>query len=346
MPSKKIRLAVLGAGNMGTAVAQILAKNGHRVWLWDYNPATIQAIKADGENKQFLPGIKLSHNIIPEKSMQTAVEKSALVVLACASPYVRATTQHLAHCITPPTPPLNLRGGSGGVIIAHVIKGLEEKTFLTMHEVIQSVLPAILRRSVVTISGPSIAKEFVQGVPTAVVAASENSKARELVRHVFESRSFKVALSSDFRGVGICSALKNVYAIALGMCDGMRLTMNTKAFMATAALHEMSEVVKTAGGKSSTVHGLAGLGDMIVTGLGEGRNRALGERICREGSCKFVFKDKTHTFEGVGATRSFYEFARKHKIRAPLIQTVYDVLYCSVDPCKAVEIFFADARFD
>ena len=328
-------VAVLGAGQMGTAVAQLLAQNGHKVWLWDYNPETIKVIKEKGENP-FLPDIKLSKRIKPEISMQLAVARAELIVLAASSPYMRATAKHLSHC---------LETHKGKIVIAHIAKGLEEKTFLTIHEIVQSELPANLWREVVTISGPSIAKELVRGAPTAVVAASKSPAARELVRKIFESKTFRVATSADIKGEGICGALKNVYAIALGMCDGMQLTMNAKAFMLTVVLSEMEEIAQAFGGKRETVYGLAGLGDMIVTGLGDGRNRALGERICRDGSCKFVFKEKeAQTHEGVAATKVTHDFLVKKKIRAPLAEMVYSVIYRGADPCAEIKKFFAKIK--
>lgn len=358
MTMGKTRIAVLGAGNMGTAVAQVLAKLGHRVWLWDYNRETVETIARTGGNGEFLPGVQLSKNIVAEVNMEQVLARAELVVLAVATPYVRATARHLGHCfdITPPTSPylkgrgrltrphLKVRGGQGSFmshpIIAHVAKGLETKTNLTMHEVIQSELPLVLRRSVVTISGPSIAKELVAGVPTAVVAAGQDKKAAELVQKIFNSNTFKVATSSDWKGISICGALKNVYAIALGMCDGMRITFNAKAFMFTVAVQEMETVVMALGGKAATVHGLAGIGDLVVTGLGDGRNRALGERICKEGHCKFVWDKSAQTHEGVAATKVFHDLTRHGKINAPLIRMVYSVLYKGVDPCKAVQAFF------
>lgn len=345
---------------MGTAVAQVLAQNGHHVWLWDYNPHTLEAIKTNKESP-FLPGVKLSQRIKLETIMQTAVAKAGIVLIAASSPYVRTTVRHLSRCF-------EMRHGQ--TVVAHVAKGLEEKTFLTMHEVIQSELPADLYNLVVTISGPSIAKEFVNGVPTAVVAAGKNTIACKKIRDVFESDSLKVAISNDVKGVGICGALKNVYAIALGMCDGMRLTMNpirgrsskddrtsllggpasngmnAKAFMLTMALREMEEIAHAFGGKKETVYGLAGLGDMIVTGLGEGRNRALGERLCRGGSCEFVFKRRSaQTYEGVTATKVLFDLTRRKKVKAPLIEMINRVLYGGADPCKELKRFFAGIEF-
>jgi len=334
--SKGKIIAVLGAGNMGSAVAQILAQKGHRVLLWDYDPQTVSAIRLHGENKKFLPGVKLSPRVLPQADMQQAVEKAALVVIAVASSYVRSIARHLAHC---------LESAGHEAMVAHVAKGLEEKTFLTMHEVVQSELAPRSRRNVTTIAGPSLAKEFVRGIPTAVVAASESPRARELVKKVFESKTFRVATSGDIAGVGICSALKNVYAIAVGMCDGMRFAMNAKAFMVTAALQETERIVKSFGGARDTVYGLAGVGDLIVTALGEGRNRALGERICREGSCRFVFKEKgATTYEGVAAAKILRQFVRTKQISAPLLEMVYRVLYRGTDPCAEVRRFFAEFR--
>ena len=337
-----LNVAVLGAGNMGTAIAQILALRGHSVRLWDFNPETVEAIRRASENK-FLPGVKLSKHISADASMEHAVKDATLVVVAVASPFVRATGRRLAQClsITPPQSSPYLKGRKIEIVVAHVVKGLEEKTNLTMHEVIQSELPPMLRRGVVTISGPSIAKELVVGTPTAVVAASQDRRASELVRSVFESDTFKVETSLDWKGVSICGALKNVYAIALGMCDGMRLTMNAKAFLFTVALTEMERAVRAFGGKHETVYGLAGVGDLVVTGLGDGRNRALGEQICEKGHCKFVWNKNGQTHEGVVATKVFYDFARAKHLDVPLLEIVYRVLFKDADPCKILTHFFA-----
>ncbi len=320
---------------MGTAVAQVIAGNGYKVKLWDYNPETIRAIGRDGENKNFLPGVKLSANIKLEPSMAAAVEGAQIIIIAVSSPYVRTVAKKL-------TPLLKNKN----IVAAHVAKGLEEKTFLTMHEVIQSEFPRALRKNVVTVSGPSVAKEFVMGIPTAVAASGESKKAREIIRRVLTSNTFKVASSADYKGAGICSALKNVYAIAHGMCDGLRLTMNAKAFLLTVAVSEMELIVKAFGGKKETVYGLAGLGDLITTSLGQGRNRALGERICAEGSCEFIFAQKSEqTFEGVAAAKSIHDFIKKKKIKAPLAQMVYRVIRKGADPCEELRSFFADFNF-
>ena len=360
--AKVFKVTVLGAGNMGTAVAQHLAKLGHHVWLWDYNPETVVAIAREHENAQFLPGVKLSRRVVPEADMQKAVEGAIMVVIAVASPYVRTIARQLGCCLSTllshsesntvkrripynrawdPSPAAQ----DDTVVVSHIAKGLEPKTNLTMHEVIQSELSAGLRRSVVTISGPSIAKEMVRGIPTAVVAAGSNARARELVRTVLEAPTLKVATSVDWKGVSICGALKNVYAIALGMCDGMQMTFNAKACLFTAALAEMERMVCALDGKHDTTYGLAGLGDMVVTGLGDGRNRALGEQICKAGHCKFVWNKNATTHEGVAATKVFYDLARRKKLHAPLIAMVYHVLYRGADPCKVLTRFFSNCTF-
>lgn len=327
-------IAVLGAGNMGTAVAQILAEKGHRVVLWDHNPEIVRTIADTSENKRFLPGIRLSERITMKSRLAKALEDAEIAVVAVSSAYVRTTAHRLAATL-----------GGKRPIIMHIAKGLESGTYRTMHEVIQEKLPPPFRRSVVTLSGPSIAKEFVREVPTAVVAASADIRAAKRVREVFESAHFKVALSRDVRGVGLCGALKNVYAIALGMCDGMRLTMNAKAFMFSVAVEEMRRALRAFGGDPETAHGLAGVGDLAVTGLGAGRNRAVGERICREGHCKFIFEENAEIAEGVHAAKVFTAFARTKRLEVPLAATVYRVLYQGVDPCPEVLRFFGEFRF-
>lgn len=331
----KYKIVVLGAGNMGTAIAQMFASNGHEVRLWDYNPETIKEIKQNGENKRFLPGIKLLGNIQPEADMDKAVSGTQIVILAVASPFVRGIAAALAKII------------KNDQIIGHVAKGLEEKTYLTMHEVIQSQLKPNLGHKVVTITGPSIAKEFARGVPTAVMAMSQSGEAAKTMRQALESDLFKVATGRDFKGAGILSAIKNVYAITVGMCDGLLLSMNAKAFIFIVALKEMEAIVTAFGGKKETVYSLAGVGDLLVTSLGDGRNRALGERICKDNSCEFVFKEKSvQTFEGVAATKAIYNFLQKKKLKAPLAEMVYRVLYKGADPRKEVKNFFSKFKFD
>lgn len=321
-------LAILGAGAMGTAVAQTLAMNGHAVRLWDYNTETVQTIRRSRENP-FLPGIRLHRRITAHEDMATAVADISLIIIAAASPFVRGTTKRLAPLLR----------GQRGIIVAHVAKGLEQKTNATMHEVIQSELPATLRPLVVTLSGPSLAGDLVRGVPTGMIAASASTRAAAFVQRIFTGSPVHITPARDTKGVSLCGSLKNVYAIALGMCDGMRLSMNAKALLFTIALQEMTTIIVALGGKHATLLGLAGVGDLVVTGLGDGRNRSLGERICRDGHCRFVLKEKNTTWEGVDAAKHFYVLVARRHITAPLLATVYRVLHRNANPCTALTRF-------
>ncbi len=330
-----MKITVLGAGNMGTAIAQIAAKGKHDVRLWDYNPETIKAIKQSRENVGFLPGIKLFPNVKPEADMAKAVADANIIIMAVASPYLRKVTAALAKVI------------KGNPVIGHIVKGLEEGTFLTMYEVMQSELSSKHRSKIVTITGLSIAKEFAAGIPTAVIASSMNRQARELVRKALTSDTFNVGTSTDFKGAGMVSALKNVYAIAHGMCDGLKYTMNAKAFLLSMAIKEMEIITVAYGGRRETVYGINGLGDLIVTCLGDGRNRALGERICRENTCKFIFAEKSpQTYEGVAAAKSVWQFLKKKKLRAPIAEMVYGVVHKGKEPCKIIKKFFKNVKLN
>lgn len=327
------KIAVLGAGNMGTAVAQMFAKGGHDVRLWDFNPATVEEIRQKGENPNFLPGIKLLPNIRPEADMSKAVLGAQIIIMAVASPYIKKVGATLSKYV------------KKGQVVGHIVKGLDEASFLTMHDILAKELPASLRGSVVTITGPSIAKEFASGAPTAVVASSKSKAARELVRKALTSETFKVGTSDDYKGAGICSAVKNAYAIAHGMCDGMQFSMNAKAWLLAMSAKEMETITIAYGGKRETVYGINGLGDLIVTCLGDGRNRALGERICKENTRKFVFDEKNgQTFEGVAATASIYKFAKSKRLKTPILDMVYDVLYKGMEPCKKINDFFTKIK--
>lgn len=318
---------------MGTAMAQMAAHAGCQVRLWDYNPATIKDMRERGENSGFLPGVKLLGAITPEADVGKAVLGADVIIIAVASPYIRRVTSMLAKVI------------KGNPVIGHIVKGLEEGTFLTMHEAMQSELPFKHRSKVVTITGPSIAKELVAGTPTAVIASGSNRRARELIRKVLTSDTLKVGTSADFKGAGIVSALKNVYAIAHGMCDGLKFGMNAKAFLLAMAAKEMEDIAVAYGGARETVYGINGLGDLVVTALGDGRNRALGERICKENTCKFIFADKSpQTFEGVAAAKSIRQFLKKKKLKAPIAEMVYNIIYKGDEPRATLKRFFISVK--
>jgi len=207
-------------------------------------------------------------------------------------------------------------------------------------------LPAANRRRVTELSGPSLADEFVRGVPTAVMLASKDRAAAKKLRTIFESKTFKVATSTDVRGVALCGALKNAYSIALGLCDGMGYGMNAKAFMATTAMQEMEDLVHAAGGKRASADGLAGHGDLMVTGFGNSRNREFGMKLAKCMNCSALIKGTGKTTEGIEATAAAYKLARNLKLKLPLLEMLYAIIFKGKKPTKAIENYFRNAKFE
>jgi glycerol-3-phosphate dehydrogenase (NAD(P)+) len=225
-------------------------------------------------------------------------------------------------------------------IILDVAKGIEEKTFYLMSDVIHSELPDVVRQNIVALSGPSIAREMSRGVPTAVAVAGFTRGPAETVRQVFESPTFKVEVLDDMIGVQLGGALKNIYALAAGMCDGMEYGNNTKAALITRALSEMVQFGVALGGKPETFYGLAGVGDLVVTCMGpQSRNRTFGEKLAHGQTREQILKESVEVAEGVQVAKVARAFARLLRLHLPLLEAIHDILYDDVPPRHALSTF-------
>lgn len=314
-----MRIAVLGAGAWGTALARMLALRGHGVALWDYFPETVELIRCTGRNERYLPGIELPPNLRLEADARAAVADADLVVVASVSKGFRETTRVLT---------------SFSGIVVSVTKGIEFATGKTMTQVLQENAP---RAVPVAMSGPTLALEVARGIPTAIVAASADAAAARAVQNLFHSATFRVYTSADTLGVELGGALKNVIAIGAGVCDGLGFGDNSKAALVTRGVVEMRRLGVACGAQAETFNGLSGLGDLMVTCFSRlSRNRGFGERLGRGERAADIVQSMTAVAEGYPTARAAHQLARRLGVTTPIMAEVYAMLYEGKDVRQAV----------
>ena len=325
-----MNIAVLGAGSMGTAVANAVAGNGHSVRVWSIEYDVLEDVRDNRANAKYLPGVALHEGISASWTFEEALADAELVVLSVPSHIVRTLARDAAPHVRAEQPVLN------------VAKGLEEETDKRLSEVIAEELGR--NDGIAAMGGPAIAAEMARGMPTAVVVASQDSGLVSAIRDSFHNEFLKVDTTTDVVGVELGACLKNAYAIALGMCDGMGHGTNTKAFIATLAINEMAALSVAMGGQEATAFGLAGLGDLLTTGYSaHSRNRTLGEKLA-SGDDPQGFLQR-NTVEGVAACRTI-ELAERFSVRAPLLRTVHDIVIGGNDPAGTMSAFMRDFFYD
>ena len=310
-----MKITVLSDGAWGTALAMTLCANGHEVRMWGPFPEYLAQMKSSGENTRFLPGVKLSANLQFDGNIATAVEGSGILLLATPSQYMRDVLLKLKDHFKPEQH-----------LLVNVAKGSENGSLLRISQICAEVLGEC---RYVALSGPSHAEEVSRGVPTAVVAASADIKLAEQVQQAFMNDYFRVYTATDYVGVELGGALKNVMAIAAGVIDGMKLGDNPKAAMMTRGIAEMSRLGAMLGGDPKTFAGLSGIGDLIVTCCsGHSRNRHVGEELGRSKKLDEILKAMGMVVaEGVKTSKSAYCLARQAGAETPIIDQIYAVLY-------------------
>lgn len=320
MNGKKI--AVIGSGGWGCAVAVMLSDKGNDVTLWSWKEEESEAIRKNGENKEFLPGVKIDERIIHLTCALSCVSDKDLIVLAVPSRAVRSTAHAMAKFV---------RCGTPIVILS---KGLEDKTLKTMSEVVSDEI----KKSVcVALSGPSHAEEVARKIPTAVVAACKDTETAKFVQEVFMCPSFRVYTNDDILGVELGGALKNVIALCAGITDGIGFGDNTKAALMTRGIKEISRLGKAMGANEGTFYGLAGIGDLIVTCTSmHSRNRRAGILIGQGKTLKEALDTVHMVVEGVYSSSAAYELSKKMNVEMPIIKKAYEVLFENLNPKDAV----------
>lgn len=326
MEMRRHTAAILGAGGWGTTLALLLHRKGHRVRLWAYEETEVENIRQQGENVRFLPGVKVPPEIEVSTRLPQIVQNATLMVMATPAQHVRQVAQQLAACVPSPCPVLN------------VSKGIEIGTLRRMSQVLTEELPPFFHPLVATLSGPSHAEEVSRHLPTLVVVAAQNVRTSGLLQQVFMSDTFRVYTSEDLVGVELAGSLKNVIAIAAGVCDGLGFGDNSKSALLTRGLAEISRLGLALGSKPVTFAGLAGMGDLITTCMSRhSRNRFVGEQIGRGLTLSQVLEKMVMVAEGVATTRSAWQLAKDTGVEMPIVNAVFEVLFEERNPAEAVQ---------
>lgn len=308
-----MKCAVMGAGAWGTALANLLAENGHDTTIWCLEPDVAESITHSASNPRFLPEAILAPTLRATADKATAVRGAALVVFAAPSHVLREVVAHARAWIEP------------DAVLVVATKGIERHSSALMTDVVSQELPG---HAVVALSGPSFAAEVAAKHPTAVVVASTNVEAATRVQQALRTSYFRVYSSDDVTGVELGGALKNVMAVAAGMSDGLGLGFNTRAALITRGLAEMSRLGVSMGAHAQTFAGLAGMGDLVLTCTGSlSRNRQVGLEIGRGAILPEVLSGRETVAEGVITTESAKELADARGVEMPIVQAVHRVLF-------------------
>jgi len=325
-------IAVLGAGNMGTAVAQVLASNGHTVRAWSIETDVVEEMRDRQANTKYLAGVELHPGIQAVWDIEKAVASVGVVVMSVPSQIVAGITRDLKGYLQPDQ------------LVLNVAKGLESGTNRRLSEVIAGELGP-RGATIGAMGGPAIAIEMARGQPTAVVVAFEDEAAAQRVQSLLQNDWVKAGMTTDLCGLELSSTLKNVYAIALGICDGIGMGANTKAFVGTLAIAEMGRICVALGGQAETVYGLAGLGDLLTTGYSQhSRNRTLGEMLGAGGDWQRFVEEKT--VEGVPACGAVRELVGESGLALPLLETIDAIICKRAEATLAMGELFRAYRYD
>lgn len=315
------RIAVVGGGSWGTALANLLGENGYPVDLWVYEKEVKDQIEQKHENNIFLPGVRLSDNITPSNDLAAVASDKKMVVMVTPSHVTRKTAQQLADVLT------------HDATLVSAVKGIENETLLTMSGVLKEVIPFVTDERLVILSGPSFAKEVARRVPTLVAVASKSPDSARIVQTVFSSAYFRVYTNEDVIGVELGGAVKNVIAIASGMIDGLGLGLNTRAAVMTRGLAEMRRLGVKMKADPRTFSGLAGVGDLILTCTGDlSRNHTVGMKLGQGKTLDDILSEMKMVAEGVKTAKSVYSLSRKMGVEMPICYAIYQILYENLSP--------------
>ncbi len=308
------KIAVIGAGSWGTALAQTLAAAGTEVVMWARRPEVAEAISSSHRNPRYLSGVILSDSITATSSLPQCVEGAQALVIVTPSRLMRQFAEDLKPLIAPDLP----------IVICS--KGVEEGTGLLPVQVFDEVLGGLSRLA--ALSGPNHAEEVVLGVPAGTVIASDSVKTACYFRDLLNTPFFRCYTSSDYVGVELCAAFKNVIAIAVGAAYGVGYGDNTAAMIMTRGMAEMSRLVKACGGEAITVMGLAGAGDLIATCTSEhSRNRTFGKALAQGGTLEGYEKSTHMVVEGALACKTICPLAERHGVELPIATAVRSVVW-------------------
>ncbi len=328
---KKYKVSVLGDGGWGTALALVSRRRGNQTLLWSAFPDYAKFLKEKRENQKFLPGVPLPADIEITSDLAQAVKFGEILIFAIPTQFVRNVLHKLKEF------------DLSKKILVSVAKGIEKKTYLRPSEIIESILGRV---NLVILSGPSHAEEVARGVPTLVVAASKDERLAGEVHDALRDPRFRIYLQTDVVGTELGGSLKNVIAVAAGICDGLGFGDNTKSGLLSRGLLEMVKLGIRVGANPNTFFGLSGVGDLMTTCFSKhGRNLRVGRELGQGKTIKEILGGMEMVAEGVDTSEAVVELAHRVGVELPIMTEVYNVLFKNKDCSKAVEDLLArDAR--
>ena len=317
------KISFLGCGSWGGALGNILAEKNFDVTMWHRNDVVVSSLNKTREH-YLIHELTFPKNVNFTNNISSAIRSANVVILAIPSQSIRKLLIE------------NRSEFYQDQTIVNVSKGIEVDTLMTVSEVINDVLGNTYKKTV-TISGPSHAEEVIQKYPTTLVVASSNLKAAQKIQDLFASDMLRTYRNKDIKGVELGGSMKNVIAIAAGICDGIGYGDNSKAALITRGMAEITRLGKKMGGKSKTFRGLSGFGDLIVTCLStHSRNRQIGQAIGEGRSLKEIISEMNMIAEGIDTAKSVHQLQLKHNVEMPIHEAIYQVLFYNKDPKSAV----------
>ncbi len=316
------KITVIGNGGWGTALAILLHKKGYEVTLWGADALYVKYLNEKRENVKFLKDIPIPSGIQLTSDISHKLMDAHLIVSAIPTPYLRSALTRFKGIFAPE------------IHIVSVTKGIENETLMRPSEIIKSVLG---NQPISLLLGPSHAEEVARGLPTTIVASSKDPNLARAVQEIFTTDRFRVYTNPDMLGVELGAAMKNVIAIASGICDGLKFGDNSKAALITRGLAEISRLGIAMGAQRSTFSGLTGLGDLITTCISPyGRNRRVGEQIGKGRNLQEILNNMEQIAEGVWTTKSVMAISEKFHVEMPITREIYNVLFTNKSPLEAV----------
>lgn len=322
--SEAARIAVVGAGSWGTALAALLTRKGHDVVLWSFEEEVAGSVNAEHANP-YLEGVPLPERLVASTDMEAVVDGARVVLSVSPSQFVRRVMAGAAPHI------------SDDALVVSASKGIELDTGRRMDEVLAELLPEQVMARFCVLSGPSFAAEVAAEAPTAVVVASRAPDAARRIQEIFQTTNFRVYTNPDVVGVELGGALKNIIALAAGVTAGLGFGHNTMAALITRGLAEITRLGVAMGADKATFSGLAGMGDLVLTCTGDlSRNRTVGYRLGQGEGLEEILADMTAVAEGIKTAEAVHRLARRHGVEMPITEQVYAIVHEGRSPSEAL----------
>jgi glycerol-3-phosphate dehydrogenase (NAD(P)+) len=321
-------ITILGGGGWGTALSVLLAEKGHTVTLWVRHSSTAELLRSERTNQRHLPGV-----LLPSKLRITSsfTEVSSADYLLWATP--STALAEISHSL------LELKHLTKDSVMVSCVKGLDHQQYRRMTEILEEIFPEL---ATAVLSGPNHAEEVARSIPSATVVASRQPEIAERLQAIFSTKTFRAYTSTDVVGVEIGGALKNIFALGAGLCDGLGLGDNSKAAFVTRSLAELIRIGTALGGRRETFQGLSGVGDLVGTCFSRhSRNRAVGEQLARGEALDRIVQLMGTVAEGIPTTRSAIHLSERLNVETPIIREIHSILYGSTPPAEAMQRLLA-----